>query len=280
MPTTSAGELNVVAISDLGRLGAKEGPPAAFEWTPLNPLPALLPWLAILALLALKPNRSISAWWIWLPLAVLALVGVVLRAGVAFLPEEVPDILTEVFSSLVFGVAAAWLLAPYLVRAYRFATFLCLELALLGFGLFTFVLRQDVLGGNIGRVWMIIPLSVFVLVTGAAMVLAGWKSRRRYRPAALLLWALVFLLGIWLAIMTPFFIVALAASRGPIAATEFLTPILIPAAAGFIAVLPFFILASASPFYRERLKSLLHVERQSVPPVLPEAGPGSPAQTL
>ena len=35
-------------------------------------MPQLLPWLAILALLALKPNRGWSAWWIWLPLAGLA----------------------------------------------------------------------------------------------------------------------------------------------------------------------------------------------------------------
>ncbi len=78
-------------------------------------VPQLLPWLAILAALALKPNRGWSAWWIWVPVACLA-------AGCHWLQPAAPssprDRSGEAFEVLLavplawgFGLAALWLLA-------------------------------------------------------------------------------------------------------------------------------------------------------------------------
>ena len=53
-------------------MGATEGLPTNCNWTTAGLVPQFLPWLAMLGLLALKPNRGWSAWWIWLPLACLA----------------------------------------------------------------------------------------------------------------------------------------------------------------------------------------------------------------
>jgi len=38
-------------------LGSKDGSPVAYEWVLPGVAPLLLPWLAILGLLTLKPNR-------------------------------------------------------------------------------------------------------------------------------------------------------------------------------------------------------------------------------
>ena len=55
-----AGDVKVVASSNLKGLGATDGPPVVYHWTPPNPFPRLLPWLATLVLLLLKPNRIVS----------------------------------------------------------------------------------------------------------------------------------------------------------------------------------------------------------------------------
>ena len=55
---TLAGDLTVVASADLGGLGVKQGPPAFYSWTMPSLMPLALPWLALLALLMLPPNRT------------------------------------------------------------------------------------------------------------------------------------------------------------------------------------------------------------------------------
>lgn len=57
------------------------------------------------------------------------------------------------------------------------------------------------------------------------------------------------------------------ASGGRIAWSEFFVPILVVATVNYATLLPFLILSSASPFFRERLKALLNVN-PVVPPVL------------
>ena len=56
----------IIASCDLGGLGSKEGPAVDYYWVLPNIAPMLLPWLAILGLLAAKPNRCAAAWLIWL----------------------------------------------------------------------------------------------------------------------------------------------------------------------------------------------------------------------
>ena len=109
VPLTTAGKLKVVAYADLGGLGAKQGVPVGYDWVQPSLMPQVLPWLAILALLMLKPNRCASAWWILVPLACVG--------GVASLPEPVRQLLPssqfEIFLELIgalgFGLAAVWL---------------------------------------------------------------------------------------------------------------------------------------------------------------------------
>ena len=57
------GDLTVVPVADLGGLGAREGLPAHYDWAAPNPIVPLLPWLLVLGLLLLPPNRCGQAWW-------------------------------------------------------------------------------------------------------------------------------------------------------------------------------------------------------------------------
>ena len=68
--------------------------------------PLLLPWLAMLGLLALKPNRCAAAWWIWLPL------GCVIAFTLALLPvlPSGANFFLDVIAALAVGLAAR--LAP------------------------------------------------------------------------------------------------------------------------------------------------------------------------
>ena len=269
MPLSAAGKLTIVASSDLGPFGAKEGVPVTYNWVLPGIAPLLLPWLAILGLLTLKPNRRAAAWLIWLPL------GCVIAFTLA--PQEImpsgANFFLDVITAMAAGLAAVWLLSNYLRRRHRFVTFLCVLLALAGFGALAFGSSQglsfasETLTGGI-------TLAVGALISAVTITLAGLICRSRYRPLALYAWLLILLPVIWLVIAMPFFLFAVIASGGRIPWSEFLLPVLAVALGNFALLLPFLLLSSASPFYRERLKLLLHVKPETPPLIapLPEAG--------
>ena len=128
MPLTAGGKLTIVASADLGALGAKDGSPVDYNWALPGIAPLLLPWLAILGLLALKPNRCAAAWLIWLPLGCV----IAFTLPPPILPSGT-DFFLDVIAALAVGLAAVWLLSNYLRRPHRLLTFLCVLLALAGF---------------------------------------------------------------------------------------------------------------------------------------------------
>jgi hypothetical protein len=257
-------------MADLGGLGAKEGPPVNYHWTVPSIIPSLLPWLAVLLLLLVKSNRCGQVWWIWVPLGCVTAVGQLLQPAFGFIPSETAAMFLDLVSSLAFGVAAVWLLAPQLARSHRLLTFLCLAPTLGIFSLFSFLVRQDwtVDGASLVLV-MLIPLAISVLVVALAIFLAGLACRGRYRPLGLYLWIFLSLLALWLVILTPFFAFAMIVSGGQLPWQEFFVVVLVLTAAGFGMLLPFLVLSSANSLFRERLKLLLHLGRETPPPVLP-----------
>jgi hypothetical protein len=270
VPLTAGGKLKIVASSDLGGLGAKDGSPVEYNWVLPGIAPLLLPWLVILALLTLKPNRCVAAWLIWLPLGcVIALT----LAPPSFLPPGT-NFFLDAIAALAIGFAAVWLLSTYLRRQNRLLTFLCVLLALAGFSVLTAVSRQGLSLLTVESLQIGIVLAVAVLASAAALILGGLICRDRYRPAGLYLWLLVLLAGVWLVIAAPCFVAALVGSGGGIAWSEFFIPVLAVATVNYATLLPFLILSSASPFFRERLKALLHVKPEAPPMMapLPDAG--------
>jgi hypothetical protein len=267
VPFTAAGKLSIVASSDLGALGSKAGSPTVYNWVLPGVAPLLLPWLVILGLLALKPNRCAAAWLIWLPLG--CVFALTLSPPAIFPPGT--NFFLDVIAALAIGLAAVWLLSNYLRRQHRFATFLCVLLALAGFSVLAAVAKQGLNLLEIEPLQVGIVLAVGVLASAVALSLAGLICRRRYRPLGLYLWLLVLLVGVWLVIVMPFFLIALFSSGGNLPWSEFFFPVLAVAMVNFATLLPFLILSSASPFFRERLKALLNVKLET-PPILSDAG--------
>jgi hypothetical protein len=266
VPLTAVGKLSIVASADIGGLGSKAGSPVEYTWVVPSIAPQLLPWLLILGLLALKPNRCASAWWIWaLP---------ALAAIFQSMPSVVPqgaDFFMDVIVALVFGLSAVWLTADYLRRSHRLLTWLCVLAALAGFCAVAYVTKQ---GWQLtdDQSWQVgIVLLIAVAVSSVALSLTGWLCRRGFRGVLCGFWLLLTVVTLWFLIVLPFFLFAMASSRGEIPWSAFLVPVLVVGAVNYAVLLPFLILSGTNAFYRERLKLLLNIQ-PSVPPPL-NAGP-------
>ena len=262
-----------MASSDIGALGAKDGSSVDFTWELPSPAPLLLPWLIVLVLLALKPNRHGVAWLIWLPLGAAA--AFTTGPATSLFPPGL-DFLLDAVTSLAFGLTAVWLLSDYLRRSHRLLTFFGILFTLGGFSALVLVVKQ-------GLYWQLMELfqggmvlAVGTLASAVALTFSGWISRKSYRPVAIYVWLVITLVLIWLVVVAPFFLFALLASNGGISWSDFFTPVLIAATGNFVLILPFLILSSASPFFSKRLQALLHLNLNTALPSSPVAAPTAP----
>jgi hypothetical protein len=264
-------------------LGATEGPPVTCDWTTAGLVPQLLPWLAILALLALKPSRGWSAWWIWLPVAGVAAgchwLQQVAQGSPADRSGEAIGMLLQVPIALGFGLAALWLLAPYLGSGHRFRTFLGILAVLVISIAFSFAARVGwglgmepvaslldprhcAATANVGVMALpfLIPLTLPAPGLAAAMVLCGLACRGRPGSFRLCLWLFVSLLTVWVGVSALVYGLWRIAAPGNVEYALFLSIGLLMVAVTFATLLPFLVLSCASPFFRERLKALLCVK--------------------
>jgi hypothetical protein len=277
----------VAAYSDLGGLGTKQGPPIGVVWPVPNLLPLLLPWLAVLALLALPSNRNGRAWWIWAPLVGLALLGAGLGAAADAADNEGLNFSAQAACAASFGLAAIWLLGAGLARRCWAVSMVLMALAFAAVSLLAFVLSPvwEQLW-DLRRYEPAIPLYLLLfwivggLVIAGALNLTGRMCRKRFgrlRVSLLLpLWLWVMWLvagGLLVGVMTFVF-------NDNFEWTGILVGPLILSLVSFALILPFLTLSFTSSFYRERLKDLLRLPTtESLPPAptpSPVAEPGSP----
>jgi hypothetical protein len=283
----AAGDLSITASWNLGGLGATDGPPITYNWMAGGLLPPLLPWLAILALLALKPNRSLSAWWIWLPLACLAAgwhyVELGLQTSSNGLSQDVLEIILDIPVALAFGLAALWLLAPCLARCHRFRTCLGILAVLAGFSVFSFgaaagwnMLMEPIVDILDPRhcaatsvagmaLTFLVPLALQALVVAAAIVLCGLACRGRHRRFRLCLWLFVSLLAVWYAVLASLCFLCRLASPGILDFLNLLAIVPLMVAVTFAMLLPFLILSWLNTLFGGRLRILFHLERETNP---------------
>jgi hypothetical protein len=236
-----------------------------YTWVLPSIAPLLLPWLVILGLLALKSNRRPAAWLIWLPLT-----GVM---AMSCIPQMLPsgtDGLLDAIAALAFGLSAVWLLSNYLRRTRRLATFFCVLLTLAAFTALAFIASQGGSRLEVDTLQIGIVAAIGALFSTLTLSLGGWLCRRRYHPLALYPWLAVSLAIVWLGAALPFFLYAVSSSGGKIPWSEFFIPVLAVAAGNFVLLLPFLILSSANPFFRERLQALLNA-KPDAPPIIPNA---------
>ena len=241
----------------------------------------LLPWLAILALLALKPNRNWSAWWIWLPLAGLVAGWHRLELGLQSSntgPSEGRlGVLLAIPIALVFGLAALWLMASYL-GGHRFRTFLGMLAVLVVFIVFSFaatagwgLVLEPLMGlvdprhcaGSAGTgeraLPFLVPLALLALTVAAAMALSGLACRGRPRQWLLCLCLFLSLPTVWVAASSLLhFLCWIASSSG--ADYRLLLMGLPVVVITFGTLLPFLVLSWVNALFRERLKALFQLE--------------------
>ena len=256
MPFTLSGQLGIVAIADLGGLGATEGPRVPCDWAAPVSTPFVLPFLLVLGLMALKPNRNGAAWWMMLPAGCLLVVSM---APPDILPSGMNSLM-DALVSFAFGLVAVWLLATYLRRPHRMLTFLFTLGALLASSLLVFALRQ-IAASLPAQEMMVAMIALGLGVGGTAVVLfiTGLICRKRYRPVGVYFCLAVLLPVLWIMGALPFFLPDEIRSGGSIDWSQFFIPVLAVAAVHFAVMLPFLILSSAVPLYRERLKLLLNI---------------------
>lgn len=295
VPLTTAGVLTITAFSDLGGLGDTAGVPVSYNWTGAGLIKPMLPWLGILLLLALKPNRNGRAWWILAPLLLTA--GVLSWVLPLFdqLPSELIDIISETFTALSFAFAALWLLATYLACRHRFVTFLCFAPVLAFSSLLVLVVQKD--WGGISSedefaqtVAGFVILGLGVGIGSLVLFLSGLITRRRWRPVILTLLSMGMTCAMWLLFSLPIFIIITMIMNGRGLMwrelfTEVLPMVLVMAGMNFGVMLPFLVLSWVNSLFRERLMGLLHIARNApdsgnampkpppiAPPVPPAAG--------
>jgi hypothetical protein len=233
----------------------------AYQWVPPSHLPRLLPALALLLLLLLKPNRCGQALWIAVPFALtLALAAAVVAA--LDMSGDAPEGNRRILQGLALGLAAVWLLSPYLQGRSRWRTFLKVLAALESFTLLSFVLGRDA-NQDGGSADMLIAVAVFALLFSVVLNLTGWSCRRRSGGLRLLLWLTGWIMAAMLAL---FAVMSVLAGVGPLG--EMVNALLLATAITFGFLSPFLLLSFNNAFYRERLKGLLRL-----PDPLPNAPP-------
>jgi len=258
----------VVAYTDLGGLGSKQGVPVVYDWAAPSLVPQVLPWLLVLALLMLKPNRCASAWWIWVPLACVGGVACAPDSVLELLPSSGIEIFLDLIGALGFGLAAVWLLSSYLGWKHRMLAFLGILLAQGVFSSLAYLIRQGWEGLGVETLGMGVFLAVGVLVISLALTLAGLVCRGHYGCLRLSLWLIAVLVVLWPVVVVPVLIIAMLVSGSNVPLMAGLVFVAGAIGITFGVLLPFLLLSFVNGFYRERLKGLLHLGRAAPPPVI------------
>jgi hypothetical protein len=245
-------------------LGAKTGPAIAYQWLPPTSVPRFLPALALLLLLLPKRNRCWQALWVAAPVA-LSFVLQSLFWAIPGIVSGAPDGVVEVFSTVPFGLAAVWLLSPYLKVRGRFLTFLMMLAAMLAFSLFALAMERP-RDEDGGAGYMFVIIAVLELVLSVALNLAGWSCRKRFGRHRFARWLILWLLAGWAV-----FFAVMSALEGPGPVLEMGLALVITCAVSLGLLLPFLLLCFANGFYRERLREVLRLAAPA-----PPAAPGPP----
>ena len=223
-------------------------------------------------LFLLRPNRSSQAWWIWLPVGITALAGTALVFLLAGYEERR---LSHAVCSFLIGLAAVWLLMPYLQGRHRIGTFFKTLPVLAGFSLLAFVPAFFVEeGGFIDvRPYLAATLAVASLAATLALVFTGRSVRRGFGRIRFVVWLAVWVVLAWTAIATPLVIIG-SLESGPHWG-DFVSGILLISGIMLALLLPLVLLSFFQPFYRARFPGWLNLLQPgtsagaAIPPRIP-----------
>jgi hypothetical protein len=209
----------------------------------------MIPWLAVVFFLALKPNRTRQAWWILMPLAGGVLL-VMFLGSLDLIPSEPNNMLWLVFSSLVMGTALVWLVEPFGAAPSRGRTFLAAGALLFLSSLAFVAFRADWTAGLEESFMVAILIAIASVLMSGALLVSSLGCRRRFTAFRFLVGVIGSLLLLWTMVILPFFLFARLA--GTAEWSEFIAALLLLAGACLVPLLPFLMLSFVHPFYRMR----------------------------
>lgn len=251
-------------------MGANDGPPVTFHWSPPNPLPRLIPWLAILILLVFPRNRTASAWWIWAPLGWALVLRAGMKAMFTFIPSEVLDVFCESLLALAFGMAAVWLLAPQLSSRLRIVAGLKILSVLAVFSIGAYAVTQNWLEMGGQQFAGLIILGITATVVTLALCLAGFANRRKFHTARFWFVVLLGLIVFTMLGLLPFAVVAFLSDGAEVLGVLVIFA-LVSSGICFVLLTPYLILSFRNGFYRDRISALLRWDNGLPPVISPDA---------
>jgi hypothetical protein len=260
------GQLRIVASQPLGALGSSESDPLEFHWrwychVPALPLWALIGWL----LVAPKANRKLQAWLILLPmLLVLAFwrMPLMLFSGSKSADGNM-EILGFFVVSLVMGWSAVWLLGHWLSVRSRILTLVLIAAVMAAVVACSYFSHSED-ATTVPPAAIAVYSGVCIALLSATMMLTGRWCRKGCSLGRFLLRLAVWFVAAVLMLTLGVFLLLLA-SGVPAEQLfrdlpEVASASAILAAILYLINLPFVVLAFLSPFYRDRLRRIFHME--------------------
>jgi len=254
---TTFGKLRIVPDADLGGLAVAAPQAVLYDWNLYYSLPGIVLWgVIILLIISLKDNRVPSAVLIFVPILVLSLLWTSLKKLIPGF-GSVGMLLDQVVASVIFGLAAVWLLAHKTGNRNRLAAsvlgltvmLLCWVVGAISYTGIEF--SRDSLGSLIYFAF----LSVSIVL---GLTLAGRGCRKRYSGPRFALKLLLWTVVVSLAVIYAFFLSYMAVEPG-LRRQWLLLVTQIPIIGGilglfsFVVMLPYAVLAAKNSFFRKRL---------------------------
>jgi hypothetical protein len=259
-------------------LGETDGAPIEVEWAPPSKVPSLLPWIVLLALLALKRNRTPDAWYVLAPVILIVGLDASRNLLANMMDPDGLDMFLVTGRIMILSLAAMWLLLPWLKSAHPIIT-LSKTIPLLS------VVSIMMAFGGRGRHEMFgTEFLLLLLLSGMlgvalplVLMLSGWRCKHRYSPWRFLVWTTIWSFAGAALVLIPLAVIAIISSSSP-PFLELLAALGICTAVIIGLLLPFLILSFVNAFHRDRFRSWLRSEAPDAPPVVPVEQETMPAQ--
>ncbi len=231
-------------------------------------MPFLLPWLAIVLLLAAKDNRAPQAWLIFVPLVVVTLLSGA-EPLTDFLPAQLREASRETLRVLGFGYAALWLVTPLVRPRHGFVTFLASLVTVGLFSAFVLLVRLLADGGSVQDVFLGVLLLACIVAGCLAANLASLFCRKAYSGWRYLGAVTGVDLAISLLFMVPFIVIAWIGNEGRVGVVPVLGMLFVLLfGASLVPLVAFVALSTINGFYRGRLKEFFRIGERAAPPVI------------
>lgn len=125
MPLTAVGELRIVPLAEIGKLGPNKGETVTFTWKWYYSGANLILWATLLLVIGLsKSNRNRTAMLVFVPVCITVIVWTILRR-VLPLDSVIEEMFTIALYCLVVGIGIVWLWGDWIGRRGTRMRILC-----------------------------------------------------------------------------------------------------------------------------------------------------------